>query len=179
MFSVHHLGIHVRDLERMIEFYRNAFGFCQVGDTFHLKDSPETDTVIDTPGADVRGALLKAGNTYMELFQFIAPAPVSSDPRRPYDRGYTHFCVDTDDIDTAMPGLKAAGMDFKGRAPVDCGMVKTLYGWDPEGNIIEIQQTASTAGTALANLDSEAGAESAHSAAVDTQQLGSDIPGLL
>ena len=152
--GIHHVGIHVHDMDRMIQFYRAAFGFELVGDRFHFKDSPEVDTIIATPGADVVGAMLRAGNSYMELFQFHAPDPVSGEPKLPQDKGYTHFCIDSDDIEADMPRLKAAGMDFKGRSPVDCGTIKTLYGWDPEGNIIEIQQCMTGCGTELNDLDS-------------------------
>lgn len=150
--GIHHVGIHVHDIDRMIRFYNDAFGFELVGEKFHFKDSPEVDTIIATSGSDVIGAMLRAGNAYMELFQFNAPDPVSTDPKLPYDKGYTHFCIDIDDIDANMERLKTAGMDFRGRAPVDCGTVKTLYGWDPEGNIIEIQQCMSGCGTELKDL---------------------------
>ena len=30
--GIHHVGVHVRDLDRMIRFYREAFGFELVGD---------------------------------------------------------------------------------------------------------------------------------------------------
>ena len=150
--GIHHVGIHVHDIDRMIRFYRQAFGFELVGEKFHLKDSRETDTIIATPDADVIGAMLRAGNAYMELFQFNAPAPRSADPKLPFDKGYTHFCVDTDDIEADMPRLRAAGMDFRDREPVDCGTIKTLYGWDPEGNIIEIQQCMTGSGTELKEL---------------------------
>ena len=33
-------------------------------------------------------------------------------------------------------------MTFGQPAPIDAGHVKTIYGRDPEGNLIEIQQTA-------------------------------------
>jgi len=150
--GIHHVGIHCKDIDRMIRFYNEAFGFEVVGEKFHLHDSPELDCVIATPDADVVGAMLKAGNAYLELFQFNAPDPDSEAPKQPYDKGYTHFCIDTDDIHAVMPRLKAAGMDFKGRDAVDCGTVKTLYGWDPEGNIIEIQQSMAGCGTELSDL---------------------------
>lgn len=150
--GIHHVGIHVHDLDRMIQFYNEAFGFEVVGEKFSFSDSPEVDTIIATPGANVDGVMLKSGNAYIEMFRFNAPAPVSSEPRLPQDKGYTHFCIDSDDIEADMPRLKAAGMDFKGRDPVDCGTVKTLYGWDPEGNIIEIQQCMAGSGTELSDL---------------------------
>jgi len=150
--GIHHVGIHVHDMDRMIQFYKDAFGFEVVGEKFHLRDSADLDTVIATAGADVAGIMLKAGNSYIELFRFNSPDPVSGDPKLAVDKGYTHFCVDTDDIEADMPRLRAAGMDFRGRDPVDCGAFKALYGWDPEGNIIEIQQCMAGCGTGLDDL---------------------------
>jgi hypothetical protein len=47
------------------------------------------------------------------------------------------------DIDRECERLRALGMTFgHHRSPVDAGHVKTLYGKDPEGNVIEIQETA-------------------------------------
>jgi len=150
--GIHHVGVHVHDMERMIRFYEEAFGFQVVGEKFHFRESEALDTIIATPKADVKGVMLRAGNTYLELFQFITPKPDSADPKLPYDKGYTHFCTDTDDIEADMSRLITAGMDFKGREPVDCGTIKTLYGWDPEGNIIEIQQCMADSGMQLADL---------------------------
>jgi len=96
--------------------------------------------------------MLRAGNSYLELFQFLAPEPASDKPKLPFDKGYTHFCTDTDNIEADMERLLRAGMDFKGRKPVDCGTIKTLYGWDPEGNIIEIQQCMDDSGIRLTDL---------------------------
>ena len=46
-----------------------------------------------------RGAMLRAGTCYLEMFQFSAPEPESTRPLRPFDKGYTHFCVDVTDIE--------------------------------------------------------------------------------
>lgn len=153
MFSgTHHVGIHVHDLDRMLRFYREAFGFEVLGERFHFKDDPATEAITTTAEVEVVGVMLRAGNLYLEVFEFRHPAPVSGEPKRPQDKGYTHFCIETTDIEAAMPHLRAAGMDFRGREPVDCGTIKTLYGWDPEGNIIEIQQCTAASGMRLLDL---------------------------
>jgi hypothetical protein len=46
------------------------------------------------------------------------------------------------DIENDIAHLKKCGMTFNDRDFVDVGHVKTLYGYDPEGNVIEVQQTA-------------------------------------
>jgi glyoxylase I family protein len=140
--GIHHIAVHVRDLERMLKFYRLAFGFEIVGEPFSWRDNTLFDQVMDVPGSGGRGALLRAGSCYMEIFQFSTPEPVSTRPLRPFDKGYTHFCVDVADIESECERLRTLGMTFGQPSPLDAGLVKTIYGYDPEGNLIEIQQTA-------------------------------------
>lgn len=140
--GIHHVGIHVHDLDRMMKFYKDAFGFELVGEEFGWRDSEFIDRIVDVPGSAARGAMLRAGTCYMELFQYSAPAPTVTSPLHPYDKGYTHFCVDVTDIEQEFERLKTLGMTFGQPAPIDVGHVKSIYGRDPEGNLIEIQQTA-------------------------------------
>jgi len=140
--GIHHVAVHCRDLDRMIRFYSDAFGFEIVGGQFEWQDAEIVDRLIDVPGSAARGCMLKAGTCYMELFQFSAPAPQSPDPKRPFDKGYTHMCIDVTDIEKEYERLKGLGMTFGHPVPIDMGHVKSVYGRDPEGNVIEIQQTA-------------------------------------
>ena len=140
--GIHHVAVHVRDLDRMMRFYREAFGFKLVGETFGWSDNEFIDRIVDVRNSAARGAMLQAGTCYMELFEYSAPAPNVTAPLQPFDKGYTHFCVDVTDIETEFERLKELGMSFSQPAPIDMGHVKTIYGRDPEGNLIEIQQTA-------------------------------------
>lgn len=136
------MGVHVRDLDKMIAFYREAFGFELVGEPFAWQDEPVLDKLIDVPGSAARGAMLRAGSCYLEMFQFSAPDPRQAPPLSPQDKGYTHFCVDVTDIEQEYERLKGLGMSFGAPAPIDMGHVKSVYGRDPEGNVIELQETA-------------------------------------
>jgi catechol 2,3-dioxygenase-like lactoylglutathione lyase family enzyme len=140
--GIHHIAVHVRDLDRMIAFYREAFGFQVVGDKFSWRNAESIDNLIDVAGSAARGAMLRADTCYLEIFQFEAPEPKSTSPLDPQDKGYTHFCVDVTDIEQEYERLKGLGMTFGHPCPIDMGHVKSVYGRDPEGNIIEIQQTA-------------------------------------
>ncbi|HYP64051.1 MAG TPA: VOC family protein [Acidocella sp.] len=140
--GIHHVAVHVHDLDRMIGFYKAAFGFELVGEPFAWKDEPVLDKLIDVPGSAARGAMLRAGTCYVEMFQFSAPEPRPVSPLNPQDKGYTHFCVDVTDIAQEFERLKGLGMRFGAPAPIDMGHVKSVYGRDPEGNVIELQQTA-------------------------------------
>lgn len=140
--GIHHVAVHVRDLDRMVKFYKDAFGFEVVGEEFNWREAPIVDQLIDVEGSAARGCMLRAGTCYLELFEYSAPEPVSSRPLRPFDKGYTHFCVDVTDIEKEYERLRGLGMTFGHPNPIDMGHVKSIYGRDPEGHIIEIQQTA-------------------------------------
>jgi glyoxylase I family protein len=140
--GIHHVAVHVRDMDRMLKFYKEAFGFEVVGEEFSWKDSEFIDRIVDVQGSAARGAMLRAGTCYLEMFQYSEPAPISSRPLQPFDKGYTHFCVDATDIEQEYERLKGLGMTFSQPAPIDVGHVKSIYGRDPEGNLIEVQQTA-------------------------------------
>ncbi len=139
--GIHHIGVHVHDMDRMIRFYEEAFGFELVGEGFSWSDDEFIDRIVDVPGSAARGCMLRAGTCYMELFQYSAPAPNSSTPLAPFDKGYTHFCVDVTEIEIEVERLKTVGMTFSEPAPINMGHVKSLYGRDPEGNVIEVQET--------------------------------------
>ena len=139
--GIHHVAVHVHDLDKMIRFYGEAFGFEVVGEPFEWENDAFIDKIVDVPDSAAKGAMLRAGNCYLEMFEFKAPRPDSAEPKNPYDKGYTHFCVDVTDIDYEFERLKGLGMTFGQSAPIDVGHVKSIYGRDPEGNLIEIQET--------------------------------------
>lgn len=138
--GIHHVAVHVHDLDKMVRFYREAFGFETVGEQFSWRDNPTLDRLIDVPGSAARGTMLRAGTCYLEMFEFSAPEPRPGGALRPCDKGYTHFCVDVTEIEKEYDRLKSLGMTFGDRPPIDMGHVKSIYGRDPEGNVIELQQ---------------------------------------
>ena len=149
--GIHHTGIHCHDIDRMIRFYREGLGFTMVGE-FDWADDAKLDHIVDLKDSVARGAMMRAGTCYIELFQYANPAPRNVQALTAADKGYTHICIDTDNIEEDMPRLIAAGMDFGGRQFIDMGHVKTLYGRDPEGNLIELQQCMPGNGMELSDL---------------------------
>ncbi len=139
--GIHHFAVHVHDMDKMMKFYKEAFGFELVGEAFSWSDSEFIDKIVDVKDSAARGGMLRAGNCYIEIFQYSAPKPNVSEPLNPYDKGYTHFCVDVTEIEMEVERLRGLGMTFSQPGPIDVGHVKSIYGRDPEGNLIEIQQT--------------------------------------
>lgn len=150
--GIHHFALHANDMDKMIKFYKAAFGFEVVGEPFDWENSEFIDRIVDVPSSAAKGAMLRAGTCYLEMFQYRAPKPTVSKPLQPFDKGYTHFCVDCTDIEKEFERLKGLGMTFSQAGPIDVGHVKSIYGRDPEGNVIELQQTQATCEFPLSKL---------------------------
>jgi catechol 2,3-dioxygenase-like lactoylglutathione lyase family enzyme len=137
----------------MARFYREAFGFEPAGLDLHWSDSPVVDRIIGVKDSAARVLMLKAATCFLELFQYSAPAGGREARLRPFDRGYTHFCVEVQDIHAEYRRLSSLGMTFANPEPVEVGEIRAVYGWDPEGNLIEIQEvTTPTNAIALEQL---------------------------
>jgi glyoxylase I family protein len=135
--GVHHVAISTPDLDRLAAFYCEQLGFERIFEA-GWADNPAADAVTGLPGSAARTAMLQAANLYLELFEFTAPEPRPADAWRPVcDHGITHLCLLVDDVDGACDRV---GMEFLS-APQDLGGgVRTVYGRDPDGNIVELKE---------------------------------------
>lgn len=138
--GIHHVSLHTPDLDRLRSFYERAFGFEIVGEEMDLQDYPLLGVITGVEGAAARVVMMKAANCFIELFQWSAPKGRPFQPLNPNDFGYTHFCVDVVDIDEEYKRLSDLGMTFVHPTPLKAGPFGTVYGRDPDGNVIEIQE---------------------------------------
>src|SRR2546421_480682 len=83
--------------------------------------------------------------------QLSGPAGRGTGPLRPCDHGYTHLCLDVTNIEQEFDRLTRAGVVFN-RRPGDFGDIKAVYGRDPDGNVIEIQETTPQQAFSMARL---------------------------
>lgn len=91
-----HVAIAVKDLDRAIELYRQAFGL-------------ELEEVEEIPEQQVRTAIFGRGMGRIEL---ICPTSSDTGVARFLERrgeGLHHICLEVDDIDAAMAELKRRG----------------------------------------------------------------------
>ena len=142
--GIHHVAISTPDIDRLSAFYIEAFGFEQVMAT-KWRNRPIIDRIIGLTDSAARQIMLKAGNAYLELFEYESPVGQTSSPTRPpSDHGYTHFCIDVTDIDAEYERLSACGMQFHGPPPTTAELggsgIRAIYGRDPDGNIVELQE---------------------------------------
>jgi predicted enzyme related to lactoylglutathione lyase len=97
--------------------------------------------------------MMRAANAYIEFFEYQTPKATNTSRLAPNDHGYTHICLDVTDIFAEYERMKQNGMTF--HAPptiVEGGGIKTVYGKDPDGNIIELQELISTHDMAVEHL---------------------------
>ena len=144
--GVHHVAVATDDLDRLSSWYIDVLGFEQVMQT-SWHDRPLVDRMIGLERSAARQVMLRAGNAHIEMFEYSAPVATEAngdDLRQPYHRGYTHFCLDVVDIDAEFERLSAAGMQFHSSPPTSDemgnGRLRAIYGRDPDGNIIELQE---------------------------------------
>jgi glyoxylase I family protein len=153
--GIHHVAINVHDLDRMLQFYVEGLGFEPTHAPRRWQESALVDAAIDVRGSAGRSVMLRAGTCYLELFEYSEPQPNVTAPLRPFDKGYTHFCIDVTNIADAIDRLKRSGMTFHDD-PVNFGPARAIYGRDPEGNLIEVQELEDVTGMTLEALKASA-----------------------
>ena len=146
--GVGHTSLTVRDLARSIAFYQQL-GFTDTGTRLHLKgDFIETLQAI--PGTNITAAVLSLGAYAIEFIQYHAPTGYDRNPLRTSDVGGFHICLMVDSADEEYARMKAYGMEFKSPVLDYDGGIRVVYGWDPDGNTLELLSRVPTPATASA-----------------------------
>jgi glyoxylase I family protein len=101
----------------------------------------QIDKIIGIKGTVAKVVMVELGGVNVEIFEYSSPTPKPKDPEwRVCDHGYTHICLEVDDIDAEYDRLSNAGMTFHGPPPPFYKGLRALYGRDPDGNVVEILQ---------------------------------------
>ncbi len=138
--GVHHISISTLNFDAMVHFYRDLLGLEFAASYDWGTGHPELDAVVGLKDSATRTMLLKAGNTHVEIFEYLSPKGKPPIPDRPAcDAGLTHICFDMVDVMSDYNRLVAAGVNFH-TPPVKTGVFLTTYGRDPDSNIFEIQE---------------------------------------
>jgi len=134
--GIGHTSITVKDLDRAIEFYEKL-GFTAPTGRLDLKGE-FIETLQAIPGADLTAATLTLDGYALEVMTYHAPTGYDHSPLRTSDVGGFHICLMVDSADDEYARLKAEGMQFKSGVLDYDGGVRVVYGWDPDGNTIEL-----------------------------------------
>ena len=137
--GLHHTNISTPDIDRSIAFYE-LLGFSVVVRSQWAQGSDDLDRIVGLKDSAVKFALLWTGNTYLEIFEYENPVGRERDPSsRVCDHGITHICLDVTGVDEEYERLTADGMTFN-TPPRTIFGVRTTYGQDPDGNVVELQE---------------------------------------
>jgi catechol 2,3-dioxygenase-like lactoylglutathione lyase family enzyme len=144
ILGVHHVAIATGDIDRLMAWYQEAFGFDVVSRGGWDSGNPVIDGIVGLKDSAARTGFLQGGNVYVEFFEYSQPQGRPGDPNRPVsDHGYTHFGLVVEDIDAEYERLLGLGMRFHAPPTGKTGMggrLRAAYGRDPEGNVIEIME---------------------------------------
>ncbi len=127
--KIHHVGIVVRDLEQAYGFWRDVLGLPVM----------VVKTVLDQ---DVTAALLKVGESEIELLQPLSDKSGIGKFLQKRGEGIHHLCFETDDVDAELAAAKAKGIrviDEKPRLGL-AGMICFLHPTATRGVLVEYAQ---------------------------------------
>lgn len=135
-----HTGFVVKDLDRMVRFYRDTLGLTVVRERESI--APETGDHTGIPGAHRMLVFVgkPQGTHVLELVHYIDP-PSPEGHLTNNQLGSAHVAFNVEDLATLYEQLSAAGVKFV-TPPVrqvasDGRLSGICYGQDPEGNWLE------------------------------------------
>ncbi|WP_313815647.1 VOC family protein [Citricoccus sp.] len=99
--TLENVGIAVRDLEATIAFFTDL-GLTVLGrDTI---SGPWADTAVGLDGNHANIALLQTpdGHGRLELFEYLHPEAIETEPTRPHEIGMHRVAFSVDDLDAAL-----------------------------------------------------------------------------
>ncbi len=122
-FSIEHVSLRCRDLEKTITFYESMFG----ARVLLRRNLAEGKRIV----------FLRLGTTMIELMD-MGPALEGGDPREYY--GVHHLGLKTNDFQAQYHSLKEKGADFLGEPFEPKKGIQLVFLRDPNGAVIELSQ---------------------------------------
>lgn len=95
------IGIAVRDLDATIAFFTDL-GLTVLGRDAVSGEWAETAVGLDGNHANIAMLQTPDGNGRLELFEYIHPDAIDSEPTRPHEIGMHRVAFSVDDIDAAL-----------------------------------------------------------------------------
>jgi methylmalonyl-CoA/ethylmalonyl-CoA epimerase len=137
--KLHHVAVAVESVDRSLGFYRDVLRLTDV-------------EVMTLPDRGLKVALIKAGDSEIELLEPLDP---DNTVRRFLDRrgsGLHHICFEVDDIEAEMRALEGRGAAFIDPVPREgaVGLVAFMPPSVADGVLVELAQVPAAYGGAAA-----------------------------
>ncbi|NIB43545.1 VOC family protein [Pseudomaricurvus alkylphenolicus] len=141
--GIHHIGLSVQHLDKTLAFYLEATGF-ELLKREKVSANRSADTLFGGNNLAYERAVIKAPNMMFELIEFEHNQNLPARKMPVQGPGMTHTCFQSPAEDPGFDKFVSAGLEVlsRGSSPVDLGGygVTYAYGYDPEGNMIEMEQ---------------------------------------
>jgi catechol 2,3-dioxygenase-like lactoylglutathione lyase family enzyme len=138
-----HTGMSVKDMEKVIAFYRDVVGMEK---TFDREFDTPVARLIGIEGVRVRIVHMRLGESSVELFKYYCPEgrePLRADPRQS-DYGLIHIGFIVEDFWATYQHLVDKGVRFLGE-PVEIRPgVFVAYFYGAEYEVCEIREITTT-----------------------------------
>jgi catechol 2,3-dioxygenase-like lactoylglutathione lyase family enzyme len=137
--GLHHVSITVNNLENALKFYRDLLGLTVL---YMTEGSGEqTAKGVGVAGAELKIAVVQAGEGIIELIEYVTPKGRVKDTR-PCDTGTMHLAFSVKDVQKAYLELSAKGVKFN--SPPNEITEGPMKGWvwthfkDFDGSVLEL-----------------------------------------
>ncbi len=141
-----HVSITVRDLDRVIAWFRDKMGCTHVWEPYEYRGEL-VEKLVGIPGAHLRVQKVQVQDFVLEFIKYLSPTGKTLTGNT-NDAGYPHIGFVVDDMTTTYEDMKAQGVEFKS-APVTITDPSNplvgsqlVYLWGPEGMTLELLQLA-------------------------------------
>lgn len=153
ILGVHHPAISVPDIDEALAFYRDKLGFEPVMQIELPPGIEMMNRAMDLEQAGYKVAMLRKGNSCIEVFEFTGEGVPRADEKRPVNKhGITHICLAANEYEKDYAHLKESGVEFN-TEPNGESPNRWAYGRDPFGNVIELLEHNPESPSALAFED--------------------------
>ena len=149
ILGVHHPALSVPNMDEALAFYCGKLGFETVMEIELPSGIEMMSRAFALEEAGYKVAMLRKGNSCIELFEFTGENVPKADPDRPVNKhGITHICLAASEYDQDYTALQEAGVVFN-TEPNGAAPNRWAYGRDPFGNVIELLEHDPSSPSAL------------------------------
>ena len=135
-----HVCVVVDDVDAAVAFF-DFLGFEREGRT--VVEGEDVDKINGLEGVRAEILMVRApdGSGKLELVKYIAPADGNGADASPANRpGLRHICLEIEDLDGILDGLRDQGFDTVGEVRAVGSAYRTCYVRGPEGLIVELAE---------------------------------------
>jgi len=140
-----HTGLVVKNMDEMINFYKDIFGFKILLDT--RVEGKETDDIVGFRVESERIVLIQLGESQIELLEYKPSGREYPKDYKSNDLFGVHVALLTDNMEQDFERLKRKGVKLISKSPQTIPKehplfagTKVLYLQDPEGHPLELIQ---------------------------------------